>query len=330
MEKKRKNPLQRESVQFSLLCEQLALLLPGECSKAQLLGIDDILAYRHPRKRRTAYHRFEIPKKSGGTREIVAPDATLKAIQRIIGRILQGLWTPADQAHGFALHRSVVTGAAPHVGALYVFNIDLLHFFDSIRESKVFNSLMAELRFDIPTAALITDLCTLPVKGAESILPQGAPSSPVLSNIVCARLDRRLSRFAAIHGLTYTRYADDITFSGPYNAFRGGTPFLYRLQEVIRDEGFSINDDKTRLQTRGARQEVTGLTVCKKVNVSRKWLKRLRAQIHRMEVGGATPEELRSACGKVAWLRHVRGGPDPCSHKLLTRLRALDTAPGKI
>lgn len=305
------------------LCVEIMKRLPLECPWPQMLGADDILMYRRAWVRKISYVLFEIPKKSGGTRQILAPKGILKYILKTINSILRELWVPMDAVHGFAPGRSVVTGAAPHVGALYVFHMDLKDFFPSIKAPNVFVALVNELGLKPVTAWVISELCTYPGGGSDVYLPQGSPASPILSNIVCARMDRTLKGLADCFGLTYTRYADDITFSGPYNAFREGSSFRTCLERII-EEGFSVNPAKTRLQKRGGRQEVTGLTVCEKVNVPRKWLKGLRAQIHRMEVGGCTPRDLASAWGKIAWLRQVRSGMDPCSRKLAARLCVLE------
>lgn len=298
--------------------------LPLVCPWPLMLGADDILMYRRAWVRKISYVFFEIPKKNGGTRQILAPKGILKYILKTINSILRELWVPMDFVHGFAPGRSVVTGAAPHVGAPYVFHMDIKDFFTSIKAVHVYMALVYELGLNRVTAWIISELCTYPAGGSDVYLPQGSPASPILSNIVFAAMDRSLKGLADCFGLTYTRYADDITFSGPYNAFREGGSFRTCLDRMISEEGFSVNPAKTRLQKRGGRQDVTGLTVCEKVNVPRKWLKGLRAQIHRMEVGGCTPRDLASAWGKIAWLRQVRGGSDPCSRKLVARLCVLE------
>ena len=306
------------------LCTEIMIRFPFECPRPQMLGADDILKYRKKWMRVHSYHPFGIPKKSGGVRQILAPTGNLKYILRVINSILRELWPPVETVHGFTTGRSVSSGAEPHVGAHYVFNTDLQDFFSSIKAPHVFSALAHELGMNKVTAWVISEFCTFPGGGSNDYLPQGSPASPILSNIVCARMDRRLKGLADSFGLTYTRYADDITFSGPYNAFREGEPFRILLDGIIQEEGFSVNAAKTRLQKRGSRQEVTGLTVCEKVNVPRKWVKGLRAQIHRMEKGGCTKEEYRSVRGKVEWIRHVRGPEDPLWRKMASRLRNLE------
>lgn len=308
------------------MCERIMIRLPLVSRKPHLLGMDDILPYRRPKVRMNSYHEFGIPKRSGGMRVIQAPCEELNYIQKAVNSLLREQWTPADEVCGFVQGRSVGMGAVQHVGMHYVFNTDLHDFFPSITAPKVFEMLMRELGMKPAVARLICDLCTIPVKEGHDVLPQGSPASPILSNIACARMDRRLKGLAECFGLTYTRYADDITFSAPYNAFKEGGTFRICLERIIREEGFSLNEAKTRLQKRGGRQEVTGLTVNEKVNVPRKWLKGLRACIHRMEMDGFSPEEMNAARGKVAWLRHARGGLDPLSQKMVMRLNALEVA----
>ena len=305
-----------------VLLSLIMILFPLLCNKS-IVGAKEILMFRNARLRSRSYRRFRIPKKSGGYREILAPTGILKYIQKAVNLILQLVWEPTDAAHGFTAGRSVMTGAFPHVGKKYVFNVDLKDFFASIDSGMIRRALVGTLGLDRRTAAIIASLCTVPDGSGRQVLPQGSPASPVLSNIVCADLDRRLSGLAESIGLTYTRYADDITFSGEHNAFREGEAFRANLDRIIRDEGFTVNGQKTRLQKRGSRQEVTGLTVCEKVNVSRRWLKRLRAQIHRMEAGGFTREEMLCARGRLSWLRQVRG-KDPAWEKLDQRLRRLE------
>lgn len=283
-----------------------------------------ISRFQSPGERLRHYRRFDIPKKNGGVRTILAPVGSLKDIQRTIGQFLSGTWAPGSAVHGFANGRSVVSGAQKHLGARYLFQIDLKDFFPSITGTMVCNALVRVTGLDIRTARLVSDICSYPLPEGGSFLPQGSPASPVLSNIVCERMDRRIAALSECFGLTYTRYADDLSFSASYNAFREGDAFRNRLETIIADEGFVLNEGKTRLQKRGSRQEVTGVTVSEKRNVPRRWLKGLRARIHRMETQGCTPGELRRAKGMVAWVRQVRGDADPLSARLSARLQQLE------
>ena len=234
------------------------------------------------------YTSFKIPKKKKGEfRTIDAPCSELRNVQRALNLILQNVYIPNDVAMGFVQGRSVVTGARIHVGQRYVYNIDLKDFFPSITSGRLFKRLTSS-PFLMPSdiASLISDLCCYKKEG-KKVLPQGAPTSPIITNIICELLDKKLSRLAKAYGLKYTRYADDITFSGMRNVFDSDGKFCSALKRIIEDEEhFCINQDKTRLTHQGERQEVTGLTVNRNVNVSRKYVKQLRVLIHNWEVKG--------------------------------------------
>ena len=279
--------------------------------------------FRSPRYRRSCYREFGIPKKSGGQRIICAPCPKLRSLQSGLADVLTGRYFISASAHGFAPGRSVVTNASPHVGHNYVFNTDIRDFFPSITGRRVLGALE---RRGIPrdTALFIRDICCFEAAPdgdlPDLVLPQGAPSSPVLSNLVCAPMDRRLEGLARRFALTYTRYADDITFSGSRNVFAPGSEFRAELDRILSDSGFVRNEAKTRLQKRGDRQEVTGLTVCEKVNVSRAYVKNLRAAIFQMEMYGFDKKEYRSVKGRLEYLGMVRGKDDPAYLKLRARL----------
>lgn len=267
--------------------------------------------------RDASYREFEIPKKSGGMRRIVAPSGLLKATQRCIAHMLGYVYFVPETTMGFVAERSVKTNAEKHVGRRYVLNTDLSDFFTSIGISQVRRALTCH---GIPgeVANLIAALCCRTGEDGRQCLPQGAPTSPVLSNIVCTGMDVRLFGLSRRFGLTYTRYADDITFSSDHSVYGKDGEFWKEFRNIISQTGFSFNPKKTRLQTRKVRQEVTGLTVGDKVNVSRKYLKNLRAQLHNMLLCGTTEAELKSVSGKINFVAMVRGKDD---HRVL-RLRS--------
>ena len=245
------------------------------------------------------YVTFEIPKKKKGEfRSIDAPCSRLRNVQRALNFVLQMVYTPHKAAMGFVKEKSVATNAHVHLGQNFVYNIDLKDFFHTIVSGRVYNRLLSKpFCLNDKVASLITDLCCYTKsdpksneffeKNSKKVLPQGAPTSPSITNIICERLDYKLTRLAKAYGLKYTRYADDITFSGPNNVFASDGKFCSSLRNIIEnEEGFKINTDKTRLSHRGMRQEVTGLTVNTKANVSRKYIKQLRPLIHNWEVKG--------------------------------------------
>lgn len=281
----------------------------------------DILKFTNRRTRNRQYHQFEIPKKSGGTRKIIAPKGDLKDIQRTLAMLLSFAVAPDPNAHGFIRKRSVISNASMHLGKNYVLNLDLKNFFPNITYHQVESALRKY--FGKEVSAFIARICTWTGENNiyEDVLPQGAPTSPILSNIVCEVLDERLSKLAASYGLTYSRYADDITFSSDHSVYSKDSYFWLKLRSIITECGFKINESKTRLLKKGARQEVTGITVGEKLNVSRKWMKRLRAKVFQYEMYGGSEEEYRSIMGKIAYLKMVRGSMDERAYKLCNRAR---------
>lgn len=237
------------------------------------------------------YRIFSISKKSGGTRIISAPISTLKILQRKLNYVFSLVYVPKHSTHGFTQGRSIVTNARAHVRKLIVLNVDLKNFFPSITFGRVRGLLMAA-PYNIPAAAstVLAQLCCV-----DSVLPQGAPTSPVISNMVCAKLDSQLIRFAKKYRCTYTRYADDITISStrrnlPNEILRvksnDGTVAIElgpEFRKIIENNWFEVNEEKVRLNSRRNRQEVTGLIVNDKPNVKRRFIMQLRAMLHAWE-----------------------------------------------
>jgi len=241
------------------------------------------------------YKSYELPKRTGGKRRIDAPTGILRLLQQQISPLLQAAYETHPSAHGFVMGRSIVTNAAPHTGKRWVLNIDLADFFPSISVAAV-RTLFRNSPFRMSTEAAQTlaELCTY-----RHGLPQGAPTSPVLSNLAARELDRRLDRLAKKFKLAYTRYADDITFSTNAMAFPAGVAAMQvspagdrvtqagpELIKAVEASGFRIKPSKTRLQHSSQRQEVTGLGVNESVNVARNRIRRLRAMLHAWEKFG--------------------------------------------
>lgn len=234
------------------------------------------------------YKSFQIMKKNGGVREINAPCYQLKIILYFLNQLLKVGFTPNECVNGFAEGRSVVTNAQRHVGHHYVFNIDLKDFFPSIPQARVWKRLqLPPFNFSQEIANVVAGLCCHPnADGTANVLPQGAATSPLLTNAVCETLDRRMRGVANRFGLHYSRYADDMTFSSMHNVYKEGSEFRLEIQRIIEEQGFKMNDKKTRLLCDGQRQEVTGITVNKIVNVSRKYVMDLRWILHVWETQG--------------------------------------------
>lgn len=235
-----------------------------------------------PEKR---YKEFWIPKRMGGTRRILAPVSPIKIIQRKLGQVLEAVYLPKPSTHGFVKGRSILTNAGAHKKRRYVLNLDLKDFFPTIHFGRVRGMFMARpYSLNNEVATLLAQICC-----HEGTLPQGAPTSPVISNMICARLDAKLQQLAKANHSTYTRYADDLTFSTAWypfpSAIGGGLSGIAAtagddLTNVIHENGFKINPMKTRLRPKTKRQEVTGLTVNKFPNVTRRYVRQVRAILH--------------------------------------------------
>jgi len=268
------------------LCDVINLALQvlyGKDAKQLPVGWIKHMAHKSP------YRSFMIPKKKKGKfRKIDAPCKELRNVQRALNLVFQLIYTPHESAMGFVPKRSVVTNARVHLGQKFVYNIDLKDFFPSITSGRLYKRLLVKpFCINEKVASIISDLCCYKDDYGKKVLPQGAPTSPTITNFICERLDMKLTKLAKSYGLKYTRYADDITFSGMSNVFSPNGKFCTSLSNIIEnEESFKINKDKTRLCHCGMRQEVTGLTVNNKTNVSRKYIKQLRVLIHNWEVKG--------------------------------------------
>jgi RNA-directed DNA polymerase len=244
------------------------------------------------------YVRFKIAKKTGGDRLISAPMPRMKAAQYwILDRILEQVPIHAA-AHGFRRGRSIVTNATPHVGMDVVINLDLQDFFPSIsyrRVKGVFQALgyseaiatiLALICTEATTEEIELDGKTYYVATGDRHLPQGAPTSPALTNILCRRLDRRLANMAQSNGFSYTRYADDLTFSAAGEATSQICNILKQTQNIVTHEGLTVHPDKTRVLRKSQQQEVTGIVVNQKLTIDRATLKKFRATLHQIEKDG--------------------------------------------
>lgn len=312
--------------------------------------------YRAPEASR--YKAFEIPKRTGGMRPILAPVGLTRELQEKLAPVLQQRYSAHPAAQGFIKERSILSNARVHVGQRLVLNIDLEDFFPTIHFGRVRGLFMAEpFRLGPAAAALFAQICTY-----RNGLPQGAPTSPALSNFIAGDLDRRLSRIARESNVRYTRYADDITFSSNQQTLpqtllvtrhgdgAGGLELAEPLARAITAAGFAINQKKVRLQTRHQRQSVTGLHVNAKANVSRTRIRGLRAMLHAWEkfgIAAAAHEHFMKhrgllkppndpargfrdvVYGQLAFIKMVRGADDPVFLNLAAKLVKLDPNPSR-
>jgi RNA-directed DNA polymerase len=336
------------------------VLVYGE--KAVPFELKHLNYHSSPKANKKRYVQFPIPKKSGGERTIHAPTKGLKVIQTCLNLILQCMYEPSKVATGFVPERSIVDNAKVHVGRVYVYNIDLKDFFPSVDQARIWGRLkhppfnLNEKNDRLELNNIISSLCCHEMeverlnagheweKVVKNVLPQGAPTSPTLTNIICQQLDFYLSAVAKRFSLRYTRYADDITFSSMHNVYQKDSDFLKEINRIIAEQHFHIKASKTRLQKQGYRQEVTGLLVNEKLNVQKRYIKQLRMWLYYWEHYGyekATayflpqylsdkghtkngyPKMVNVIAGKLDYLKMVKGGQNEMYKKLKQRFKAL-------
>lgn len=306
--------------------------------------------YKNPSENR--YENFQVPKRNGSSRNILAPINGLKIIQRKLSQVLYYVYQPKPSVHGFCPARSIVTNASLHVNKRLVFNIDLKDFFPSISFARIRGLFMAS-PYNLPpeAATVLAQICC-----HKDQLPQGAPTSPIVSNMICAKMDRQLQQLAKECRSTYTRYADDITFSTTLARLSDQIVCLVeesdedklligeKLTSIITNNGFYINEQKIRLQDRKTRQEVTGLTVNKFPNIERKYIRQVRAMLHAWEKFGLeaaekvylekytssskypsmSPAPFKQVLrGKIEFIRAVRGRENQIYQNYLKKYREL-------
>lgn len=310
--------------------------------------------YCNPNNAFHRYRQFKIKKKSGGERTITAPrNRSFKLILGYINEILKSMYTPSAYAMGFAEGRSIADNAKKHKGMNYVFNLDLKDFFPSIEQARVWKRLqLAPFNFPVPVANIIAGMCCMKetvqaedgTQTSRYVLPQGAPTSPIITNMVCDNLDRRLAGVAKRFGLNYTRYADDITFSSMHNVYQENGAFRKEVWRIISEQGFTVNDKKTRLQKRGSRQEVTGIIVSDKTNVTRDYVRDIRNILYMWEKYGygvafakffpkykaekghvkkGNPDLINVIDGKLQYLKMIKGEADSVWQRLYSKFLAL-------
>ena len=265
---------------------------------------------------RTHYVFFEVKKRSGGMRLLSAPHATLaKAQAQVLRTILDKLPTE-EPAHGFIKGRSTVTNATPHLKRDLVVNLDLKDFFPSVTFPRV-RGVFKKLGYSPAVATVLALLCTesprrkveydgqaLWVAVGPRALPQGACTSPALSNQVAKRLDRRLKAMATKSGWSYTRYADDLTFSAPKSNEAGVAMLLARVRHVVVDEDFTLQEKKGRVQRASGRQTVTGIVVnVQKPGLPREQVRELRAILHNARKTSLAAQNREARPHFEAWLR---------------------------
>jgi retron-type reverse transcriptase len=292
------------------------LSTPADVATALKLTIPRLrfLAFQADASPVSHYVRFTVPKRSGGTRLLSAPQPELAATQEwILANVLSKVPTHAA-AHGFIAGRSTVTNATPHVDRDIVVNTDLSDFFPSIifrrvagffRElgySPAVATIFALLCTDAPRRKVVYASKTFFVAAGVRALPQGACTSPAISNLVARRLDSRLNGIAVKLGWTYTRYADDLSFSASGEPSQKIGFLLARVRHISQDEGFAVNEKKTRVLRQQNRQLVTGIVVNDRPGIDRQTIRRLRAILHRAKKEGLQAQNRERLPHFEAWL----------------------------
>lgn len=239
---------------------------------AALVGIDRKVLQAMVANSAKFYRTFEIPKHSGGKRTITAPYPSLRYIQQWIYTNILQRQKAHGCAHGFVRHRSILTNAKTHAGCEKLLKMDIHDFFGSIPQRYVHTYFHKELGYTTTVSHILTSLCCL-----NGVLPQGAPTSPALSNLINRSLDRRLYRLAKHFGLKYSRYADDLAFSG----VEIPTTFTKYVTSITHDLGLTINSKKTRLYGPGGSKIIAGVSLATgEPRVPRDYRRRLRQELH--------------------------------------------------
>ena len=283
------------------------------------------------------YKEFVIPKKNGGSRKIEAPEPFLKRIQSSINVLFQIVFFDSLNhfTNGFVFERNIIRNAKPHLYKRFVLNIDIENFFPSIEFRRIKTVLELD-PFNLigdreKIGFIVSNICCL-----NGHLPQGSPASPILSNIVTQRLDRKLASYALSKKIKYSRYADDLSFSCNQNLFK--KKLISEINSIIQNENFKVNKEKTRIKSNREHQEITGIVVNEKLNVRRNYLKSIRTMLNNWDKGGIHFAEKRFLeteghlinkdftnvlGGRIGYIGMVRGNEDPLFLKYKTRFSLL-------
>jgi hypothetical protein len=253
------------------------------------------------------YKRYYITKKNGSKRLISVPRYRLKVMQR---KILHEILEKAvchDSCKGFMVGKSIKDNAIPHVSKATLVKMDLKEFFPSLRFSHVFQ-VFRGFGYSRPVAGVLTCLCTDYFEN-KHFAPQGAPTSPTIGNLYASHLDARLNGLWTKNGFSYSRYADDITFSSKDPTIKPGK-LIHATYEIIKNEKLQPNYKKTKVFRKGNQLKVTGVIVNDKLNIDREWIRKLRAEVHHLTTKGPTNDEetihLRNqVMGKISYLNMI-------------------------
>ena len=277
-------------------------------SLEQDLGISAKTLYAVSNNLSKHYRKAKLPKKSGGFRNLSVPDEVLKSIQKQIAEVLLIHMPVSRYAKAYRFGSSTLRNAKHHIGKQVVLKLDILHFFDSIRYSTVKDKVFPEEIYAEPLRILLTMLCY-----HKDALPQGAPSSPAITNIILYEFDEQLGQWCREHGIAYTRYCDDMTFSGDFEP----SEVIRYVRLELKKMGFLLNEQKTRIQRPGQQQTVTGIVVNEKLSIPADYRRKLRQELyycrkfgileHMQKTGLEIPEDTyrMQLLGKVNYVLQV-------------------------
>lgn len=265
---------------------------------SHLLGIEPKELTKYLICEELYYNERLIPKKNGKMRTLCIPSVSLKYIQKwILNNILYRVQI-SDCATGFCRDKSILVNAKQHTSQNCIINLDIKDFFPSVSMDRIFR-LFYYYGYTKEVSFVMAKLCTY--KGQ---LPQGSPASPYLTNIVCLKLDKRLNQLAKKCNATYTRYADDITISGDYKIQQS----VDLIKDIIKDEGFEINQEKTRILFKHQKQEVTGLIVNNDIiHVDREYKRQVKKEIYYCLKYGVSSHLKHIKSNKSFYKEHLYG-----------------------
>lgn len=269
-------------------------------SLCKTLGFSKKALYYASNSKYKRYHPVSIPKANGEFRELTVPDRFMKSIQRsIVDNILQKELS-SPYAMAYKRGSSIKDNAAPHVGHKKLLKMDIHHFFDGITFGQVMNKVFATSNYSRDIQVLLTILCTF-----EERLPQGAPTSPYISNIIMRDFDYELGKWCEEREITYTRYCDDMTFSGDFDH----REVISYVRKKLLMMGFYINEKKTVVVYDGQRKEVTGIVVNEKTSIAKNYKRTIRQEIHYCQKFGVKEHLSNIGCtfSRNEYLRNLLG-----------------------
>ena len=279
------------------LCDKQLPIIYKQKHLCQLLGYKKQYVYGVSNSPADFYRYYKIPKKNGDFRQISEPLPSLKEIQKwILDNILVNVGTSV-YAKAYIKNKSIKDNARFHRKQKVLLSLDIKNFFDSISSDKIFD-IFWNLGYKEDVVVMLTNLCCL-----NGSLPQGAPTSPMLSNIVLEDFDNEIGLYAIEQKIRYTRYADDMTFSGDFNAGK----VISKVKRQLNDLGLKLNDEKTRTRGRGQRQEVTGIVVNEKMQLPRSERKKIRQEMHYIIKYGLESHLEYCKIEKANYISHLKG-----------------------